>query len=646
MKKALINIPEGIYFLGDYPELLQKLPTSTFILNKVMTGCGATTLFLEDNIPTVLCSPRKELIHCKASSNRHFGRVHAFGYEAKCTGTKVELIETGASVIDKINAMKDYVSQRLPHPLCPPPAPKIIVTYDSCKHVIQGLHELGVLGYFRFVVDEFQTLWTDAQFRGDIEAEFTENLKCTNQVIYLSATPYIEGYLDQLDEFKDLPFIELNWPQSSLHYTSTIKRSYLHGSPAQTIEKIINDYRQKGYFNDNILDAKGNPILATQVVFYVNDVKFITDTIRKNGLQPNETLVICGDTDENLRKLKAVGMTIGHAPKEGALHPPFTFCSRSAFEGVDLYHPNGLAIIFSDISKDHLAVDISLCLPQIYGRLRVSPYRYNAIFYCKTLPNFSDEDKKEFDDRIKQKADSTNVNVLHYQSITEPTLRASMARKYRISQKVERYENDYTSVVDDKTTNQPKVVFNKYVFINELRSFEVQKRQYLDGAYIMGQINQAVNHDAHKEVVAFKSTFTGPFENRMRLYSEFLDLHPECRDALIGDASIPREFKIYYDRFGSAYLKSLYWKESAIKCAMGKASTDIDLNSQVLNTFQVGSNYLLSDIKSALQYIYNNYQPGRTAKATDLEQWFIVKKVKATDNNGKRQRGYRIEGLK
>jgi anti-sigma B factor antagonist len=42
---------------------------------------------------------------------------------------------------------------------------------------MQGLKEMGLLDQFRFVVDEFQTLFTDAAFRGDVEAEFMENLQ-------------------------------------------------------------------------------------------------------------------------------------------------------------------------------------------------------------------------------------------------------------------------------------------------------------------------------------------------------------------------------------------------------------------------------------------------------------------------------------
>ena len=45
MNKTIITIPNGIYYLGDYPQLLNILPMSgNYIINKVITGCGATTM--------------------------------------------------------------------------------------------------------------------------------------------------------------------------------------------------------------------------------------------------------------------------------------------------------------------------------------------------------------------------------------------------------------------------------------------------------------------------------------------------------------------------------------------------------------------------------------------------------------------------
>ena len=125
MNKRTIKIPEGIYYLTSYPDLSYQLTDKYYILNKVMTGCGATTFFLSDNIPTVLCVPRRELAFCKANSNLFKDKVHLFSSQSYLTSK-----DTG-TVLDKINEMKDYLWQcrcRM--------TPKIIVTYDSTKHVI------------------------------------------------------------------------------------------------------------------------------------------------------------------------------------------------------------------------------------------------------------------------------------------------------------------------------------------------------------------------------------------------------------------------------------------------------------------------------------------------------------------------------
>ena len=143
MNKRIISIPEGVFYLTDYQYLSSQLTDRYYILNKVMTGCGATTFFLSDNKATVLCVPRRELAFCKANSSKFKGKVFLFASESYGTNKDI------STVMDKINAMQKYVKN------CNPHTAKIIVTYDSTKHVIQGLKELGCLQCFRFVVDEF-----------------------------------------------------------------------------------------------------------------------------------------------------------------------------------------------------------------------------------------------------------------------------------------------------------------------------------------------------------------------------------------------------------------------------------------------------------------------------------------------------------
>lgn len=251
MEKIIIKIPEGIFHLSDYHQFESLLPWDcSFILDKTVTGCGATTLFLSDPIPTILCSPRRELLHCKTNDPRFKGKVYWFRDEA----------HENAEVIDLENEMMAYINNcNTPFETSIPP--KILVTYDSFKHVLQRLVEGGCLERFRIIVDEAQTLFTDAAFKGGVEIEFLHNLMHSNRVVFLSATPYIETYLDQLPEFSGLPYIKLEWPESAVHATNIQKKPYYQGSLVKTAAKIIEGFRNTGFFADKLVNGTAERLL-------------------------------------------------------------------------------------------------------------------------------------------------------------------------------------------------------------------------------------------------------------------------------------------------------------------------------------------------------------------------------------------------
>ena len=628
MNKRIISIPEGVFYLTDYQYLSSQLTDRYYILNKVMTGCGATTFFLSDNKATVLSVPRRELAFCKANSSKFKGKVFLFASESYGTNKDT------STVMDKINAMQKYVQN------CNSEVPKIIVTYDSTKHVIQGLKELNCLNCFRFVVDEFQTIFTDAAFRGDVEVEFMENLKNTSSVVFLSATPYLEDYLKELDEFKTLPYIELKWPKSSTHATRIKPQKYDGGSANKTIDSIISRYKTCGYFEET-MDMNDNIQRSTQAVFFVNHVNFIISAIKRNGLLPNEVNIICSSANGNDKKLKDAKLKLGHAPKEGEQHCTYTFVTKAAYEGVDFYSPCAYTYIFSDINMKNLAVDISLDIAQIMGRQRLEQniFKYSATFFYKTTIGYTNEEEKEFMDHINQKAIDTQEAVNDFEACQNIRKRNRDARKYKTSQEREKYANDYISVVDDKITNQPKMVFNKYVMVNEIRAWRVQQEQYLNVTLVMGSINNTFHSSNSDIVTQFLRGFKGTFEEKMKYYAEFLESCPECKSDLQGVVSIPITIKTYYNALGIDRLRNLSWKEAAIKAAIKSPGS---IEDRVEQTF-TESWYSNEDIKKMLQDIYDECSPGLTAKATDLRKYLDNRcSVKKETIDGKRVNGYRI----
>ena len=72
-----INMPKGCRYMSDYDKLLDGiLPLDRkFILNKTVTGCGGTSLFLNSNFPVVIISPRLQVLkekHKQYPDSFHF----------------------------------------------------------------------------------------------------------------------------------------------------------------------------------------------------------------------------------------------------------------------------------------------------------------------------------------------------------------------------------------------------------------------------------------------------------------------------------------------------------------------------------------------------------------------------------------------
>ena len=67
MLKEIITIKGGSpSYLGQIEIDGKPFELPNGILNKMVTGCGATTLAIEDNYKTIVCSPRVKLLDNKS----------------------------------------------------------------------------------------------------------------------------------------------------------------------------------------------------------------------------------------------------------------------------------------------------------------------------------------------------------------------------------------------------------------------------------------------------------------------------------------------------------------------------------------------------------------------------------------------------
>ena len=174
-------VPKGIEYISQWSEY--AIPRGEHcIVDKGVTGCGYTELALRNDDWVVLCSPRKLLLENKSEKHFKEERYNVLYLDSLSSDDMFDRI------ILHLEKCKNW---GLP--------PKLLITYDSTGKLISCLEQLGVLNKFIFVVDEFQSIFLDSYFKVGVEFEFVNNLQCCESVIYLSATPMLDRYLDKID---------------------------------------------------------------------------------------------------------------------------------------------------------------------------------------------------------------------------------------------------------------------------------------------------------------------------------------------------------------------------------------------------------------------------------------------------------------
>lgn len=298
--------------------------------------------------------------------------------------TLKEMVHGKDTVYNRLmNEIKDYLGERK---YLGKPA-KILVTYDSYRIVKDILTSLGVFEGFYTVIDEFQTILHDSKFKSSTELEFLYHLHQSHNALFVSATPMLEEYLNMLDEFDGLPYINMNWgKEDSTRIIKPNLKVLSMKSTGSKAEEIIRTYKE-GDFERCIRIINGYPkeIISDEAVLYVNSVNHIISIIKKCDLKPEEVNILCSDTPDNLKRIqRKLGkkFTIGEVPLRGVKPKMFTFCTRTVYLGADFYSLCARSFIFSDSNIDSLAVDISEDLPQILGRQRLfdNPWKNNATF--------------------------------------------------------------------------------------------------------------------------------------------------------------------------------------------------------------------------------------------------------------------------
>lgn len=613
MKKEMIKIPANIKYLTEREKFIEEfgkpfeLPNG--ILNKEIPGCGATTVALTDEHKTIICSPRNELL-----KNKHEQYPDT-------------LLVIGGVDTKEIEAYLQTAE-----------LPKILVSYDSVYKLI------GCIKYksdWRVVVDEFQCLLADSSFKSEIELHFLDNSRSFPYVTFLSATPILDKYLEQIDYFKDMNYYQLDWEEKD------IVRVYRERTknPINAALEIVRYYQNGNYPS---VYVNGERIYSKECVIFLNSVNNIVNIIKQTELKPEEVNIIVGNSDDNDRQIARIGegFTRGRIPLKGETHKKFTFCTSTAYAGCDFYSTNAATFVISDCNRPNTAVDIATELVQIAGRQRLAcnPFRQFLTFVYNV--NAEEVEQEAFNEHLCRKVNVTLDEIRDNNNAGE-ALRAKRIKDFRRIPDNVKYQDSYTMYDELKR----EFVFNRLAYVNEQYCFDVQKFNYQNGVIVKKLLqdssfdvseNQtyAVYQEQLKHLIKKE-----PFVDRMQAYCEY-----RAKQGLIVNLAMSTleskypELRYYYEALGADRIKALNYKEKKLLNEIHIMKTKNKIRHELHGIIHIGDRILTTDIQQTLHDVYDRLGIDKSLKATDLNEFFEIHPVKIPTANG-RKNGFEIRGI-
>ena len=184
-EKLKIESNDGFLHLNDLPH--------NCIFNKVITGCGGTTIVLQNKEDYVIAVPTTELIINKTDltetglSSRSYNGIRPFGLFGR--------FDTEA---DK--KLREFLSVS--------GTKKIICSYDKIPRLLEYINPAD----FRLLVDEYQCLLKAYSYRQKAINGVLENYRLFRSFCFMSATPILPDFKPSC--LADVDEIQVDWGDS------------------------------------------------------------------------------------------------------------------------------------------------------------------------------------------------------------------------------------------------------------------------------------------------------------------------------------------------------------------------------------------------------------------------------------------------
>ena len=435
MKTIKITSTSGYLEMEDLPH--------NCIFNKVITGCGGTTVALSNNECYIIAVPTQELI--KNKIKRDDAGVGTYTLQNGETREIFGLFGYSSYMMKK--DLMDYIES---HEI-----KKIMCTYDKMEMLLRFIDPKD----YRLLVDEYHTLLKAYSFREKAINRVFSTYRMYKSFCFMSATPIMPDFKPSL--LDDVEEVMAEWDNVE---KITVNLQYSN-KPFLTAANIINRYKTDGY-----IEVNGNK--SYEAFFFINSVNEICKILKHCDLTNDNARIICADTEDNRKKLGDFNISTSNSANK-----QFTFITCKSFEGVDYFSDSAISFVVSSASAEHTKLAIDTDIPQIVGRIRSknNPFR-NKIVHIYNRTN------KDID------------LITTFEEMTDITNRTEEAAK----QQIEKY---------NKATTRAEKIAIKRLINNDLILETEDGIYYNDAILKLDLYNFKVNQIIYKSGISVRTEY-------------------------------------------------------------------------------------------------------------------------------------------
>lgn len=582
MKTIKITSTSGYLEMADLPH--------NCIFNKVITGCGGTTVALSNNECYIIAVPTQELI--KNKIKRDDAGVGTYTLQNGETREIFGLFGYSSYMMKK--DLRDYIEI---HEI-----KKIMCTYDKMEML---LHFIDPQDY-RLLVDEYHTLLKAYSFREKAINRVFSTFRMYKSFCFMSATPIMPDFKPTLlDDVEEVMAIWDNVEKITVNLQYSNK-------PFLTAANII-----KRYQTDGFVEVNGNK--SYEAFFFINSVNEICKILKHCNLTNDNARIICADTEDNRKKLGDFNISTSNSENK-----QFTFITCKSFEGVDYFSDSAISFVVSSASAEHTKLAIDTDIPQIVGRIRSknNPFRNKIVhIYNKT--------NKDID------------LTTSFEEMTDITNRTEEGAK----QQIEKY---------NKATTRAEKIAIKRLINNDLILETEDGIYYNDAILKLDLYNFKVNHIIYKSGISVRTEYQeqgiqttaityNKEEGEMKTEDEtkaipFKEAYLKaltCKDLVQRDQYMKVDMvKEAIEQLTPEEVRAARYTKKAVKELLISKNEKLNQFTKAIKMIKQEMPYNefvpVAKVKAILANIYEILGIEKKAKATDITAFFYAKEMVRT----------------